>query len=309
MIADLTYSRPSVYWEAGFAERITPVVYMARRDHFSPKSPEEDPHETTKIHFDLVNANIIPWSETSFLSTRKTLSRRLKLVSRPFEKERKENEKLRDQRQEFSALSLMERNNLVNEVLESCLVKANYRYKKNLVAKIADGIIEYERREKILDDTFLRIHTLACRQSLTKTLLQYVVRGNPRRYGEKGLLASDFSSLNSLPGRIQRLGKAKKLKVRNIWLISTLTKIPSRTIDEVMPNFRRGNEGGIYYRTFFPIPPRWENNFTEDDTILPTSEEIVFVDQILSIAELSVHVRGMLSHLEEFQASVIRPRI
>src|SRR5512143_4051755 len=36
VVADLTYARPSVYWEAGFAERSVPVIYTCRKDHFSP---------------------------------------------------------------------------------------------------------------------------------------------------------------------------------------------------------------------------------------------------------------------------------
>jgi hypothetical protein len=32
--ADLRYARPSVYFEAGYAERSVPVIYTVRRDHF-----------------------------------------------------------------------------------------------------------------------------------------------------------------------------------------------------------------------------------------------------------------------------------
>jgi len=31
-IADLTYTHPSVYFETGYAQRTTPVIYTARRD-------------------------------------------------------------------------------------------------------------------------------------------------------------------------------------------------------------------------------------------------------------------------------------
>jgi nucleoside 2-deoxyribosyltransferase len=33
-ISDLTYARPSVYFEAGYAQRSVPVIYTCRADHF-----------------------------------------------------------------------------------------------------------------------------------------------------------------------------------------------------------------------------------------------------------------------------------
>src|SRR5262245_22417471 len=34
VLADLSYARPSVYFEAGFAQRSIPVIYTVRSDHF-----------------------------------------------------------------------------------------------------------------------------------------------------------------------------------------------------------------------------------------------------------------------------------
>ena len=47
VVADLTYARPSVYWEAGYAERRVPVVYTCRSDHFHPQKDDN-----LQVHFD-----------------------------------------------------------------------------------------------------------------------------------------------------------------------------------------------------------------------------------------------------------------
>jgi len=104
-IADLTYSRPSVYYEAGYFKGLgKPVIFIARKDHFSPK--EKDLYGNFKIHFDLQMKNIIQWSSTKRVDTFKgKLLSRLKLVLKPllqrFEKDRKQKKAQRD----FSRLS------------------------------------------------------------------------------------------------------------------------------------------------------------------------------------------------------------
>ena len=61
-IVDLTYARPSVYYEAGYAHGLgIPVIYLARSDHFRPRI--DDPHGNLKVHFDLQMKNIIRWTK------------------------------------------------------------------------------------------------------------------------------------------------------------------------------------------------------------------------------------------------------
>jgi nucleoside 2-deoxyribosyltransferase len=82
-IADLTYSRPSVYYEAGYFNGLRKsVVFITRKDHFSPKT--EDVYGNFKIHFDLQMKNIITWSSTNRVDTfkRKLLSR-INFISKP----------------------------------------------------------------------------------------------------------------------------------------------------------------------------------------------------------------------------------
>src|SRR5512144_3286136 len=61
VIADLTYARPSVYYEAGYAAgKSKPVVYIAKHDHF--KARGDDLYGNFRVHFDLQMKNIISWT-------------------------------------------------------------------------------------------------------------------------------------------------------------------------------------------------------------------------------------------------------
>jgi len=104
-IADLTYSRPSVYYEAGYFKGLgKSVIFIARKDHFSPKT--EDVYGNFKIHFDLQMKNIIPWSSTKRVDTfkRKLLSR-LKLISKPLLQRIEKDHKQKKSQLDFSRLS------------------------------------------------------------------------------------------------------------------------------------------------------------------------------------------------------------
>lgn len=80
-IADLTYARPSVYYEAGYAFGSgKPVIYLARRDHFRPR--QDDHYGNFRVHFDLQMKNIIDWTEPNE-TFKKRLRSRLKYVLRP----------------------------------------------------------------------------------------------------------------------------------------------------------------------------------------------------------------------------------
>ena len=71
-IADLTYARPSVYYEAGFVSgRNKPVIYTVRSDHLTPS----DEFGNLKVHFDLQMKNIIKWAGPSATFTRRLASR------------------------------------------------------------------------------------------------------------------------------------------------------------------------------------------------------------------------------------------
>lgn len=80
-IADLTYARPSVYFEAGHMSGSgKPVVFTCRSDHF--RSKEDDVFGNLRVHFDLQMKNIIPWTAPNATFRRK-LAARLRYVTAP----------------------------------------------------------------------------------------------------------------------------------------------------------------------------------------------------------------------------------
>jgi hypothetical protein len=85
-LADLTYARPSVYFEAGYAQRAVPVVYTCRSDHLSGRA--DDKFGNFRVHFDLRMKNIIPWSSPTDIKFAKALERRVRLAVLPILRDR-----------------------------------------------------------------------------------------------------------------------------------------------------------------------------------------------------------------------------
>jgi len=103
-IADLTYARPSVYFEAGYFQGLNkPVVFTVRKDHFRPN--EKDVHGIQIIHFDLQMRNIIGWSSTEHVKTFVTrLKSRLRLVTDPILKRKTRDEQAAESARRFRAM-------------------------------------------------------------------------------------------------------------------------------------------------------------------------------------------------------------
>jgi hypothetical protein len=124
VLADLTYARPSVYFEAGYAQRVIPVIYIARRDHFRDKP--EDPNGNLRVHFDLQMRNIIAWSSGPDRIFPKRLKARIRKVIAPLLLQKQEKEAQRHQISEFNGRSVQEKHKLLIGIAEKHFRKLRY---------------------------------------------------------------------------------------------------------------------------------------------------------------------------------------
>jgi hypothetical protein len=123
-LADLTYARPSVYFEAGYAQRKVPVVYTCRQDHLSGRT--DDQFGNYRVHFDLRMKNIIPWSTKNDAEFRGKLERRIKRAVLPLFRESMMKNTQEASARKFAALSIEERLNRVLTISQSVLSRTGY---------------------------------------------------------------------------------------------------------------------------------------------------------------------------------------
>jgi hypothetical protein len=123
-LADLTYARPSVYFEAGYAQRAVPVVYTCRKDHLSARS--NDTFGNFRVHFDLAMKNIIPWSSPNDPEFSRKLEHRIKGAVLPIFRHRIIRDAQKASAKKFAALSLEERIKRVVTISGSVLSHAGY---------------------------------------------------------------------------------------------------------------------------------------------------------------------------------------
>lgn len=115
VIADLTYARPSVYYEAGFAEREVPVIYTVRRDHLAARA--DDDYGIYRVHFDLLMRNIIDWVDPGDQLFATRLDRRIEEVLIPIKTRLQVDQENTRNRNAFLALSHSAR---TEHILKTC---------------------------------------------------------------------------------------------------------------------------------------------------------------------------------------------
>lgn len=241
-IADLTYARPSVYFEAGFAQRTVPVIYTCRRDHLRPQKSDE--FDNLRVHFDLQMRNIIPWRDLDDVIFRKRLKRRIVLVAKPLFRQRKAKAIADLEEKKFRRLSLDERVECIRDVFSTAISRLGYR---SLI----------RRREAdywagcAISGRVLHLAPVLVRLRFSVNEIQEAVKFS------RLLAASRFERVEEGDeyewdrtwGGHTRPQLAKLMRVRRIVIrlfLCSLDKIPLRTVARALPSYRPSDEPGAY---------------------------------------------------------------
>lgn len=120
-VADLTYARPSVYYEAGWMRgKEKAVIFTCRADHLDRRKPAELADQL-RVHFDVEQESIVVWKSPTDRAFRRRLQARLSTVLRPLLKRRDADARRREEEAHFARLSPSKRCQALAAVGESCL--------------------------------------------------------------------------------------------------------------------------------------------------------------------------------------------
>jgi len=233
MVSDLTFARPSVYWEAGLVEGLKkPVVYTCRRDHFHPR--QEDEYGNYKIHFDLQTKKIVPWASANDRKFSRDLERQLQFVLRPFLRAQAEDIEQAQEERKFLANSLDSRRSIV---LRS-IVPIARRLGFSVRALDFDWGLEHPKMSKafyssytllgaaLIYDQSREVHTghVFVPPKLKKSLWQAIGRWK-------------YHPLDSV--RVEQARKQRKAVIDH-YIVISFAPVPSKLINETLSDFQPG---------------------------------------------------------------------
>jgi len=123
VVADLTYARQSVYFEAGHAVgRRVPVIYTCRSDHLQPGAV--DPH---RVHFDLQMKNIIDWKGPRDPTFIRRMDKQVSYVTAPLRKDLAEKTRRGQAEKAFAAMSQTEQLAAVAAQVEGSAIRHGFK--------------------------------------------------------------------------------------------------------------------------------------------------------------------------------------
>jgi len=258
-IADLTFARPSVYYEAGYAFGTgKPVIYIARRDHFHAR--ENDIVGNLRVHFDLQMKNIIPWTIPNE-AFKKRLRSRLKHVLKPLLREQRKTRLKHENEKRFAALSQNEMFSAILEKGKSLLFARGYRNSKSWVSWHWEANLYRNHFYKKVDDRYFQVNLLV-RSAINKTALKWL----------------DYY-LRDIPGEKEEQCK----QIRSLIVVASIKTAMPTTLRTLLP---------------FWVPAA-DNVYTKKERVgfrddIPQFQVVAFVDGVKSIENFAVRFRSII---------------
>lgn len=165
-IADLTYARPSVYYEAGYViGSDKPVISTCRTDHFRAKP--DDPLGNYRVHFDLQMKNIIPWTESN-TSFKSKLKSRIDLVTRPLLLNLKQQEQTKTMQAEFMSMSDQEKFMRMASEVEKIIRKAGFEIPDEKLIRFFGYVYAVRQEKNLVRLIIIELHPLITKRDLAR---------------------------------------------------------------------------------------------------------------------------------------------
>lgn len=285
MIGDLTFARPSVYWEAGFGEgRGIPVIYTCRTDHFRAR-PDDD-LGNFKVHFDLHTQKILPWDSKHGSEFAANLDKQLRFVLRPLQQERARIQELKREEAAFLSLSTNDRVQAVWQLTVSLVGKASIVIRET---NFDSESLTLTAGNKVLNPSYGKSFFLV-RDSRESALTGKVLV--VQKFGSRDL--KELSQICYYPMDINRAREAlkKRKAVSDHLIVISFTPVLSKLISERL-------------RAFRPIAgDGWSSWFTRrappisDKPSEPHEFWLHVIDKVQSVRQAGERIAPLLKYLK-----------
>src|SRR4030042_1718655 len=246
-IADLTYTRPSVYFEAGYAQRAVQVIYTVRADHLHQNQPDE-----LRVHLYLQMKPLIRWTKPDDEKFRTKLERRLRrTVISEWKRAEASREKEQSERANFSHMSLAERLQKLRGDALTLFSKLGFKSWTPLLRQIFRKEKEMSYHEMM---THLDVYSWMTSRQRLRRLLDVISLRVEESLTLKELrdeFGYRFVSSNSpTPLEGERMIKERSpiSKVVEHHVLCSIKPIPRHRIVSAMPSLRWESAGSCYTR-------------------------------------------------------------
>lgn len=281
VIADLTFARPSVYYEAGYAERFLgkSVIYIMAFDHLGKQM--SDSFGNFRVHFDLQNANIITWKIQDLDNFMIGLKNRVNYVIKPINEKRDQEKLIEKERQKFSVLSSIGKRTLIDSFSSTLIMKLGFNktfYNKNWVNgrrySKNEQLIYYKNCEDKLDYLLL----LPCVENIAKNYFQFLDSLTYNFFINHYLISFKwFANLNRL---------RKKFKIINQFVIvNLLTSVSNSRISSYLQSYTKFDDSDIFFMS---------HEFINQNETFIFNKGFIFIKSIKSLTDLENQISTRL---------------